>query len=120
MDALKMLKTLKRYCKHVGSCCVCEIGGETCLFDSAPEHMNVALMKDTVSFLEAWEREHPCKTRRQLFLERNPECKRSAVCPDTPYVRPCDYDESINYPAVCCRFESCEDCRKAYWEEPVE
>lgn len=120
MEALKMLKTAKRYCAHVESCWVCEIGAETCLFDSTPEHMNVSLMEDTVSFLEAWEREHPVKTKGQLFLERNLECKRSAGCADTPAVRPCDYDASINYPAVCCRFDDCEACRKAYWEEPVE
>lgn len=120
MDALKMLKTAKRYCKHAESCCVCEIGGETCLFDSAPEHMDVALMVNTVSFLEHWERQHPSNTRGELFLERNPECKRSATYTDIPDVRPCDYDESINYPDVCFRFDCCEDCRKAYWEETVE
>lgn len=120
MDALKMLMTAKRCCKQAENCCVCEIGGEACLFDSSPENMNVALMANAVSFLEHWEREHPSKTRGELFLERNPECKRSAVCSDTPDVRPCDYDESINYPAVCCRFDECDACRKAYWKEPVE
>lgn len=120
MDALKMLKTAKRYCKHVESCCVCEIGSGTCLFDSAPEHMDVALMEDTVSFLERWEREHPGKTKGELFIERNPECKRSDIYPDMPAIRPCDYDASVNYPAVCCCFDACEDCLKAFWKESVE
>mgnify|MGYP000852245744 CR=1 FL=1 len=120
MDALKMLKTAKRYCKHVESCCVCEIGGETCLFDSAPEHMSVALMVDTVSFLERWEREHPGKTKGELFIERNPDCKRSAICPGIPEVKPCDYDESFDYKACCSCYSDCYLCRKAYWEEPVE
>lgn len=120
MDALKMLKTAKRYCKHVESCCVCEIGGETCLFDSAPEHMDVARMADTVSFIERWEREHPGKAKGELFLERNPECKRSAVCADIPDVRPCEYDASFDYQTICCRFNDCDACRLAYWKEPVE
>lgn len=120
MDALKMLKTAKRYCKYVERCCLCEIGRETCLFDTTPENMDVALMVDTVSFLERWEREHPGKTRGELFIERNPECKRSAVCADIPEVRPCEYDESINYPAFCRPYTGCDACRKAYWKESIE
>lgn len=125
MDALKMLKTAKRCCKSVESCSNCPISNNgagigICLFQSVPERLDLERMAFSVSVLESWEREHPSKTRGELFLERNPECKRSAVCSDTPDVRPCDYDESINYPAVCCRFDECDACRKAYWKEPVE
>ena len=117
MDALKMLKTLKRYCKHVGSCCVCEIGGETCLFDSVPEHMNVALMEDTVSFLEHWEREHPAKTRAEIFIERNPDAARSVT--GLPLVRPCDYIGDKMTIEECERYDNCAECIEKFWEEPA-
>lgn len=120
MDALEMLKTAKRCCKSEESCCDCGLGGESCLFDSPPEHMDMERMSFTVAFLEAWESKNPLKTRAELFLERNPEAKRNELYPNVPDVRPCDYDESINYPAHCCCGDTCDDCRKKYWEEPVE
>ncbi len=120
MDALKMLKTAKRYCQQVESCASCRLGIDCCIFDSSLKNKDVKLMTHIVYLLETWEREQPVKTKGDLFLERNPECKRSDMCHETPDIRPCDYDESINYPAVCCRFTDCQACKKAYWEEPVE
>ena len=120
MDALKMLKTAKRYCTSVEICAVCEFGNERCVFRKVPEYMDIVAMGSAVSFLESWEREHPSKTRGELFLEQNPECKRSAICPDIPEVRPCDYDKSPNYSGVCHRTADCQLCRKAYWKETVE
>lgn len=118
MDALKMLKTAKRYCKHVESCCVCELGGETCLFDSVPEHMNVELMEHTVSFLERWERENPAKTRGELFLERNPEAAKNFL--GLPLVRPCDYLCDKITLDQCETYDDCEDCVQKFWKEPIE
>lgn len=115
MDALKMLKTVKRYCKRVESCCVCEIG-ETCIFDSAPEYMNVARMKDTVSFLERWEREHPAKTKAEIFIECNPDAARNVT--GLPLVRPCDYLGDKMTIEECERYANCAEYIEEFWEEP--
>lgn len=118
MDALKMLKTAKRYCKSQESCCVCGLGGESCLFDVSPERMDIERMDFTVSFLEAWERENPGKTRGELFLERNPDAGKGGL--GLPLVRPCDYLVDKITTAQCEAYDNCDECVTKFWKEPVE
>lgn len=118
MDALKMLKTAKRYCKSQESCCVCGLVGESCLFDVSPEHMDIERMDFTVSFLEAWERENPGKTRGELFLERNPDAGKGGL--GLPLVRPCDYLVGKITTAQCEAYDNCDECVTKFWKEPVE
>lgn len=118
MDALKMLKTAKRYCKSQESCCVCGLGGESCLFDVSPERMDIERMDFTVSFLEAWERENPGKTRGELFLERNPDAGKGGL--GLPLVRPCDYLVGKITTAQCEAYDNCDECVTKFWKEPVE
>lgn len=113
-----MLKTAKRYCKSVESCCVCELGDESCLFDTAPEHMGIENMAFTVSFLEAWGRDNPLKTRAELFLERNPDAARSVL--GLPIVRPCDYLGDKITLEQCDSFDNCAECVEKFWKGPVE
>lgn len=122
MEAITFLKELHRCCRAHDSCAECPIRhlSAVCLFSQTPYIQNIAKCEDAVKAIEAWAKSNPQQTRGQAFLKTNPNCKRSDICPGIPDVRPCDYDESINYPAVCCRFDGCDDCRKAYWEEPVE
>lgn len=118
MDALKMLKTAKRYCKSQESCCLCGLGSESCLFDASPEHMVVERMDFTVSFLEAWERENPLKTRAELFLERNPDAAKSVL--GLPLVRPCDYLGDVITLEQCEAYDNCAECIEKFWKESVE
>ena len=118
MDALKMLKAAKRYCKSQESCCLCGLGGESCLFDVSPEHMDIERMDFTVSFLEAWERENPGKTRGELFLERNPDAGKGGL--GLPVVRPCDYLIGKLTTAQCEAYDNCDECVTKFWKEPVE
>lgn len=117
MDALKMLKAAKRYCKSVNSCCDCELG-EKCVFETAPAYMDIERMAFTVSFLEAWERENPGKTRGELFLERNPDAGKGGL--GLPLVRPCDYLVDKLTIAQCEACDNCDECVTKFWKESVE
>lgn len=122
MDAITFLNELHRCCCAYNSCeeCPLVILTGTCVFCRAPYKHDISKYKDCVDGIEGWAKSNPPQTRGQVFLKTNPKCKRSDRCPGIPDVRPCDYDESVNFPARCCRFDDCDSCRKEYWEEPVE
>ena len=116
-----MLTTARRYCASITSCTECELDTDCkCIFERAPQYLPDEDIRFTVEFLDAWAKENLTLTRGQNFFNHNAEAKRCEAYPNIPDVRPCDYDESVNFPARCCRFEYCDDCRKEYWEEPVE
>lgn len=121
MDALKMLKAAKRYCKSVENCCNCELGADNCLFDPVPEHMSEYVMHGTVTFLEEWEKNHPIKTRAELFFERNPDAKPEPNT-DIPFIEPCNYLGSKKNVPQCPNYvsTSCHDCRVSFWKEEIE
>lgn len=120
----KIFKQIKRMCGTYRTCQECPLQGEHpahfCIFKCTPDEWGLSEMKESAKGVEEWVKEHPAKTRGELFLERNPQCKHSEVYHDIPDIRPCDYDESINFPSHCCCFNDCQECKKDYWEEPVE
>lgn len=123
MDALKMLKTAKRCCKSVQSCSNCPIcndgvGSGICLFQSAPERLDLERMAFSVSVIESWEREHPDKTRGELFFERNPDAAKSVL--GLPLVRPCDYIVDVITSEQCEAYDNCAECIEKFWKESVE
>lgn len=118
MDALKMLKAAKRYCKSLESCDDCAFEREGCLFNTAPERMDIERMPFTVSFLETWEKENPGKTRGELFFERNPDAGKGGL--GLPLVRPCDYLVDKLTKAQCEACDNCDECVTKFWKEPVE
>lgn len=120
MEAIDFIKTMFRLCKSNESCHTCPLNNTDIYCGVYETQTKTSAMERSVSIVEKWGQEHPVKTKAGLFLERNPDCKHSVQYPDIPDIRPCDYDESINFPARCCRFNDCQECRKDYWKEPVE
>mgnify|MGYP004534173391 CR=1 FL=1 len=121
MEAIVLLKTLNKMCKSYDACDSCAIcvAFDGCPINYAPYRQNPETYSKLMEIVEEWLKEHPPGTRGQLFFDHNPEAKRCDSYPNVPDVRPCDYDESVNFPARCCRFDCCDYCRKEYWEEPV-
>lgn len=116
MNALLMLKTAKRYCKTQAGCINCGIGSDSCLSVTAPQYMREEQMALIAEFLEAWAKEHPLKTRTQLFLERNPD---AGTIDGIPGIKPCDY-LAQSEPSFCKNYARCSECTKEYWEELVD
>lgn len=122
MKAITLLKALNRMCSAHDSCDNCPVVEKFngCPVNYAPYRQNPETYPKLIEVVEAWVKENPSKTRGTLFFDRNPDAKRCKTYPNVPDVRPCDYDESVNYPAHWCCEDTCDDCRKKYWEEPVE
>ena len=122
MEAITLLKALNRLCIAHESCENSPVFEEFegCPMNYAPYRQDLKTYAKLIEVVGEWIKDNPPKNRGQLFLERNPGAKRCNSYPNVPDVRPCDYDESINYPAHCCCGDTCDDCRKKYWEEPVE
>lgn len=119
---MDILKTIKRLCQanNCADCPLSDENGSVCLFQAVPCYWGPRYIIETTKKLEEWSKSNPVKTRGSVFFDSNPNAKRCNAYPNVPDVRPCDYDESIHYPAHCCCSDTCEDCRKNYWEEPVE
>ena len=99
-------------------CPECEIGRASCIFSCAAERIAYEGMVHTVSFLESWEREHPDKTKGELFIERNPDAAKSIL--GLPLVRPCDYLGDEITLVQCEAYDNCAECIEKFWKEPVE
>ena len=72
-----------------------------------------------ITAVEQWSKEHPRKTRQDVFLEQYPEawvdedgCLR--ICPNgiSPWHRSEDGE--------CITADKCSDCRHEFWMQAVE
>ena len=66
MDVAEFFSELRRMCKSSSDCTKCQYHGGK--WDNAIE-----LLEKTVAEVEQWSREHPRKTRQDVFLEQWPE-----------------------------------------------
>lgn len=119
MDAIELMKEAKRMTKSCGVKCVnCPVSmanNETSLscwqlLMNAPEKY--------IEIVENWSKAHPRKTQADLFFERYPNAVKYEN--KIPEILPCDIGILCENSAECCKFESCDDCRKKYWSAPVE
>lgn len=121
MDALKMLKAAKRFCKEQATCTKCPLEDPTCPFDMAPQYMSEDDMNRAISFLTEWDKFYPGKTRADLFFERNPEASPE-IGTGVPFIAPCNYLGNRSKVPQCSIYvkTSCKECRIAFWKEVVE
>lgn len=111
MDVVEFFSEFRRMCRSSSDCAKCEYHGDKC--DNAIE-----LFEKTVAEVEQWSREHPRKTRQDVFLEQYPgafvEDGRLSICPNgiSPWHRGEDGE--------CIATIHCEDCRREFWMQEVE
>lgn len=116
MDAVEYLKTLRRICKEKewgSSCMDCPAvhicGGTIC-------HATQEEMAEALKTIEAWEEEHPAKTRQNEFLKMFP---RADMPVGIINIKPCEVDIEV-YHKECGNFDSCWPCMRKYWLEEIE
>ena len=122
VDAIKFINERNRMCKNFVNGCKgcpafnacngdlsCAVGNESTL-DTAEQ----------ISIVEKWSKEHPRKTRQDVFLEQYPE----AVLDEFGVLHICPRYISVDYRVNCngCKNigKKCSDCRREFWMQEVE
>ena len=107
MDVMEFFSEHRRMCKSTSDCTKCEYHGDRC--DNAIE-----FLEKTVAAVEQWSKEHPRKTRQDVFLRQWPTGR---VADDGALgILPCLLDETL---FAHCRHD-CDDCRRKFWMQEVE
>ena len=113
MDVTEFFSEFRRMCKSSSDCTKCQYHGDKC--DNAIE-----LLEKAVAVVEQWSREHPRKTRQDVFLEQWPE----AVIDDCGVLKVCPALISTSYRNTrgkCAHIDvECPDCRREFWMQEVE
>lgn len=107
MDVVEFFSEFRRMCKSSSDCTKCQHHGDKC--DNA-----IGLFEKTVAMVEQWSREHPRKTRQDVFLEQWPETKLFDGIID---IKPCSLVASIRSE---CPKTFCYECRSKFWMQEVE
>jgi hypothetical protein len=114
MDVVKFFREFRRMCKSTSDCTKCEYHGDKC--DNAIE-----LFEKTVAEVEQRSREHPRKTRQDVFLEQYPEADLTkdgaiSICPISVSAA---YRNKTGGCASPTR-PQCGDCMREFWTQEVE
>lgn len=112
MDVVEFFSEFRRMCKATSDCTKCEYHGDKC--DNAIE-----FFEKTVATVEKWSKEHPRKTRQDVFLEQWPNCMIDndgvvGICPrnvDNKCI--CNLEHSYD-------FNGCPVCRRQFWMQEAE
>lgn len=118
MDALKFIEERNRMCDRYwqvdGDCDGCPlIDARECnelrnMVDGAGKAVG-----KTVEIVEKWSKEHPRKTRQDVFLKQWPEAKLFDGIID---IKPCSLVTAIRSD---CPKTFCYDCRRKFWMKEV-
>lgn len=118
MDAVEFIEERNRMCNYYGGgnalseCAECPALQRKCLSVRS-------VTAEYITAVEQWSKEHPRKTRQDVFLEQYPEawvdedgCLR--ICPNgiSPWHRSEDGE--------CITADKCSDCRHEFWMQAVE
>lgn len=107
MDVIEFFSELRRMCKSPSGCAKCEYHGDRC--DNAIE-----LFEKTVAMVEQWSREHPRKTRQDVFMAHYPDAALDdgvlRVCPRNVY----------KSAGIDCNNTTCYLCKRVFWMQGVE
>lgn len=106
---VEFFSEFRRMCKSSSDCAKCEYHGNKC--DNANE-----IFEKTVAVVEQWSREHPRKTRQDVFLEQWPEAELVDGIID---VKPCRLVAAFRLGQECHK-TFCYDCRREFWMQEVE
>lgn len=142
MDAVKFLKRKDRMCKSFNDNCKNKDGNNFCCGlryeadksgESCEEYISNHPTK-AVEIVERWAKEHPAKTRQDIYLEEQiPSSLKKFVtitpkvdsngaldlCPADVFCEPdCKLGSNEGYKKSTK--EICDECRKAFWLREVE
>lgn len=117
MDALKFIEERNRMCNYysgdnaLSGCAECPAFQMTCLSTRS-------VTAEYIAAVEQWSKEHPRKTRQDVFLEQWPEAELDKsgclmLCPLTVSA------ERRNRHGDCTILE-CSGCRREFWMQGVE
>lgn len=117
MDALEFLKERKRMCKSYKGCKGCPLERGNCGLGTSTSDEECERI---ITAVKQWTKEHPRKTRQDVFLEQYPEtlCTENdviSICPATLYC-------SQRYNDGNCKNsrKGCVDCRREFWMQEVK
>lgn len=121
MDALKFIEERNRMCDRYwqadGDCDGCplvytrECNEMRNMVDDSGKAVG-----QVVEIVEKWSREHPRKTRQDVFLEQWPNCMMG----DDGIVGMCPRNIDKMYVCNLSRSGECTDCRREFWMQEVE
>lgn len=110
MDAVKFLEEYKRMCDSSDSCDSCCADGQ-CIGYGTNNAAGI------VAITEKWSKEHPEKTRQDVFLEQWPNAK---VFVDG-VLQFCPQDLDSKWPCQSTDIEMrCQSCRRKFWMHEAE
>lgn len=115
MDALKFIEERNRMCDYysgdnaLSGCAECPAFQMMCLSTQS-------VTAEYIAAVEQWSKEHPRKTRQDVFLEQWPNCMMG----DDDVVGMCP--RNVDKMCVCNLGQSCRcaDCRREFWMQEVE
>ncbi len=111
MDAVRFFEEYKRMCDSIDSCDSCPASGQ-CLYDDTIQNY-----AGVVAITEKWSKEHPVKTRQDVFLKQYPRADLLGngvitICPKAI--------EKRYAPIAGCYDTDCYDCKTKYWRQEAE
>lgn len=111
MDVVEFFSEFRRMCKSSSDCAKCEYHGNKC--DNANE-----IFEKTVAVVEQWSREHPRKTRQDVFLKQWPEAEldESGCLMLCPLIVSAEHRNKHGE----CTTLVCSGCRREFWMQEVE
>lgn len=109
MDVAEFFSEFRRMCKSSSDCAKCQYHGDKC-------NNAIELLEKTVAVVERWSREHPRKTRQDVFLEQWPNCMMG----DDDVIGMCPRNVDKMYACNGLLFAGCPDCRREFWMQEVE
>ena len=109
MDAVKFLGEVKRMCSKHRSCVGCLLENYSCNF------RKIENPEELITIVEKWSKEHPLKTRQSEFLKMFPNAD---IADGHLLICPKDIDSTLKGRISCN--ESCNDCKKVYWNAEAE
>lgn len=115
MDALKFIEERNRMCDYyrggnaLSWCAECPAFQMTCVSVRS-------VTAEYIAAVEQWSKEHPRKTRQDVFLEQWPNCMMG----DDDVVGMCPRNVDKMYACNGLAFAGCPDCRRNFWMQEVE
>ena len=115
MDAVDFLNEGTRMCNSYEACVGCPMYPTD---DCCMVKMN---LKQMISIVEQWSKEHPVKTRQSEFLKMWPDAEISDD--GLPTVAPCQLDVRLIHgesKEACENRRVCNKCRRDFWLKEIE
>lgn len=117
MDALEFLRERKRMCKSYKGCKGCPLERGNCGLSTSTSDEEYERI---IAAVEQRSKEHPRKTRQDVFLEQYPEAKIG----DNGAIYVCPSAVSAAYRDAyggCAKTDIvCFDCHREFWMQEVE